>query len=468
MLALLLGACGGAPPAVEEPGAECPADADVVTATDPPRTVLFVSVDTVHRDFLGVHHPDWDTTPTLDALFAEGVRFDNVLVPRGLSAVSMATLMTGAYPVTHQVRANEPPEAGGSGIAAEVPTLYQRFADAGYTTYGWLANMCFLLDGPPAIGHRSCQSDDENPGTDQATGDFRIATEAAETIAALPEDERFFGWIHFMDPHDPYDRRDPWYAEFHPDTYDGPLQDPTEEELLAVSRGDTPFDAEDRRHVDALYASQLRQTDEHVATLLAALAESGRLDDAVIVVAFDHGDELARRNGYFFHGCSPYNGVIGSTYGIRAPGRLPAGEVLANWVSSVDLVPTLLEVAGLPWSGPGEGRSLVDNARRCVEPQHPAFFERGAETAGVVLGSWKYILDPKAGYSKCKHYDGENPFPGAAAELYHLPDDPLELTNEVDSRPEIAGVLRGRVCEWVRSGPLWSDDPANALLVACE
>ncbi len=466
LLALLV-ACKDPLPLLEEPVAICPDDPAAVTAEWPPRTVLYISIDTVHRDFLGVHHPEWDTTPALDALFAEGVRLDNVVVPRGLSAVSMATLLTGAYPVTHGVRANEAPEAGGSGIAEGLETLYQRFGAAGYTTYGWLANMCFLLDGPPAITHRSCQSDDEVPGTDQAVGDLRLTTEAAETIRALPEAEAFFGWIHFMDPHDPYDRRDPWYALFHPDTYAGPLQDPTEAELVAVSRGDTPYDDDDRRHVEALYASQLRQTDAHVATLRAALADAGRLDDAVIVVAFDHGDELGRRNGYFFHGCSPYNGVIGATYGIRAPGRLPAGEVIANWVPSVDLVPTLLEVAGLEWNGVGEGRSLVDNARRCVEPQHPAYFERGAETAGVVLGNWKYILDPRSGYTRCKHYDGEYPYPGEPEELYDLDVDPLELTNQAGSQKAIASVLRRQVCQWVRGGA-WSDDPGNALIVGCQ
>lgn len=466
MLLLLVTACNG-PSTTDEPGATCPDDPGAVTAEGPPRTVLLISVDTVNRDFLGVHHPEWDTTPTLDALFAEGVRFDNVLVPRGLSAVSMATLVTGAYPATHRVRDNEAPKAGGSGIAAGVETLYQRFGAAGYTTHGWSANMCFLLDGDPPVGNRSCQSDDEVPGTQQDVGDARLATEAAETIGALPSEEPFFGWIHFMDPHDPFDRRDPWYAEFHPDTYTGPLQDPTEFELLAVSRGDTPYGEEDQRHVEALYASQLRQTDEHVATLLAALSSSGRLEEAVIVIAFDHGEELARRSGYFFHGCSPYNGVMGSTFGLRAPGRVPAGEVLANWVPSVDLVPTLLEVAELTFDGPGEGRSLLSNVRACVEPQHAAYFERGSETAGVILGNWKYILDPKAGYTKCKHYDGEFPFPGAPEELYYLPDDPSELTNLADGRPEVAGVLRTQVCNWV-GGYEWSYDPENALLIACE
>ncbi|MFN7147619.1 MAG: alkaline phosphatase family protein, partial [Myxococcota bacterium] len=122
MLALLL-ACAG-PPDTGKP--EVPAECVAVTTDAAPTTVLLLSLDTVHRDFLGVHHPAWDVTPRLDALFAEGARLDHVIVPRGLSAPSMASMVTGAYPRTHGVRVNDrtlDPE----GVSADTPTLGQRF-----------------------------------------------------------------------------------------------------------------------------------------------------------------------------------------------------------------------------------------------------------------------------------------------------------------------------------------------------
>ena len=93
--------------------------------------MLLVSVDTLHRDFLGVHGPPWDVTPRIDALMAEGARLDHVIVPRGLSGPSMASLVTGAYPRTHGVRINDH-TVGAEGVSADTLTLGERFAAAGY------------------------------------------------------------------------------------------------------------------------------------------------------------------------------------------------------------------------------------------------------------------------------------------------------------------------------------------------
>jgi arylsulfatase A-like enzyme len=447
------------------PGAVCPDTLGPFDTSALPDTVLVISIDTVNEHFLGVHHEEWDTTPTLDALMAEGTRFDGVVVPRGLSAPSMASLLTGAWPATHGMRANEAPEEGGSGIDPATPPLYTRFEEAGYQTWGWSANMCFLLDHEPPIQSRSCQWQEE-VDVDQAEGDRILAEEAAAVFAGLPPGERVFGWLHLMDPHDPYERRDPWYEEFHPEAYAGAFLDPTEDLLVAASQGEIAFDDADRRHVEAVYASQLRQTDANIATVLAGLEASGRLDDAVILIGFDHGEELARRDGYFFHGCSVYQEVLGGTWALRAPGRVPAGVVLEGTISSTDLAPTLIEAAGLDWSGAGEGVSALTEAQTCVEPARSAYFERGNETAGVVREGWSFILDPREGYTKCKHYDGERPYPGVRESLFDLANDPLELDNVVEERAGLAADLRADVCAWVASVP-WTVDTDNAVEVAC-
>lgn len=457
---LLLLACSDTTTPPPEPGAVCPEP-----LAEPegglPRTVLLLSVDTVNRDFLGVHQDTWETTPTLDALFGEGVRFDNVLVPRGLSGPSMATMITGVYPVTHGVRTNDIPTSG-SGVSDDVPLLYQRFADAGYETWGWLGNICTLMDGAPPIDHRYCQSYEE-VGVGQLVADDAITAEATATIATLDPTVSFFGWVHLMDPHDPYDAREPWFSMFHPEVYTGDLE-PTEAQLVAIAKGERAYSDEDRHFVEALYASQLRATDAHIGSIISALDSAGRLEDAVILVAFDHGDELARRTGYFFHGCSPYQGALATTWALRAPGRVPAGMVLDAWVPSVDMVPTLLEVAALPWDGT-DGQSLGAEVAACVEPDRPAFFERGVETAGVVRGDWKYILDPRGGYTECIHYSEDEPFPGGTA-LYHLGLDPLEGEDRSGDNAEQADSLRREVCTWVAGTP-WTTMGSNALVEAC-
>lgn len=416
---------------------------------------MLISVDTLHREFVGGHHPEWDVTPRIDALMAESVRLDHVVVPRGLSAVSMATMITGALPRTHGVRDNSAPDRT---PLARTPTLAQRFSAAGFRTIGLSSNMCFLQ----TEDERVCTWEDEMPGIEQSAGDDLL-------VSRLPEltDEPTFLWVHFMDPHSPYSRRDPWYAAFHPDPYEGPMQQATEDALEAVVRGEVPYTAEDRRHIEALYASQVRATDARVGQVLDLLGE--RLDDAIVVFAVDHGDELARRTGYFFHGCSPYDGVIDTTWSIRAPGRIAAGGVLAARISSADVAPTVLELAGLPREGPAEGRSILDSLDGCAELRRDAFFERGPETAGVVSDGWKLLLSPRGGYGECKFYSPENPYPNEPVELYDLENDPLELTNLAGAEPELASLLEGKVCDWVNDGAWGEGDrwTRNALTHEC-
>ena len=138
---LLLLACTAPTPATpdtivreDHAGAVCP---DPVTpVTTPPTTVVLITIDSVNRDFLGYYEDTWDTTPNIDRLFAEGVVLENVLVTRGLSAPSLLSILTGAYPRTHGVRLNE--EALPSGAA---PTLVARFSEAGWRTLVYTTNV---------------------------------------------------------------------------------------------------------------------------------------------------------------------------------------------------------------------------------------------------------------------------------------------------------------------------------------
>jgi arylsulfatase A-like enzyme len=449
---LLLAGCGAAP-ALVEPPLSC---ADITPGQPAPTTVLLLSVDTLHHDFV---RPD--LTPRIHALLDEGVRFDHLIVPRGLSGPSMASFITGAYPRTHGVRVNGISVAD-EGVSPDVPTLARRFADAGHRSYGFLSNQCYLLDDD--METRCTWAD---PTLDQAEGDAVLVPELLAALGALPADEPVFAWLHLLDPHDPYETREPWFSVLHPGTYDGPYLD-TEAAIAAHMREGAPYTDADRAWVEAVYASQVAATDALIGDALDGLAALGRLDDAVVVFVADHGEELGRRTSYFYHGCSPYDGVIDVRAGIWAPGRLPGGHVVTSRVSSVHLAPTVAELAGLPWDGPAEGRSLVSALATCEQPEGPAFFERGNETAGVVSGRWKYILDPNAGFAECKYYDAEAPYPGEPEALYDLEADPLEQVNRVADQPELARALRANVCGWVRDDAwVGGSGEGNRLLAEC-
>lgn len=442
----------------------CPDDGGRVAdlaAMDPPKTVVVFVADTVRRDFLGHVHPEWDTTPHLGALMGEAVTLDHVLAPRGLTSVSLTSFLTGAYPKTHGVRSNDgnPPDA--ATVRAQ-----DAFHAAGYRTYGLSTNQCELIDG--AVDERWCHSVEKDEDLDQELADAEILPEFFARLDARPADEPVYAYLHYVDPHDPFDPRSPWFESFHPEPYDGPLLAPMGwDVMLDVQDGEIVLDDADRRYFDALYASQIRDNDEHFGALLQGLADRGRLDDAVVLYVMDHGEELAWRTGYIGHGCSVYNLVLDVSAVLYAPGRLPGGVTLGGWSSLIDLVPTLLEMSGIERTGVGEGRSLVPELQACADPSHPVYFERGSETAGMVMGEEKIILDPAVTYDECKGFDANNPYVGVAESLYDLAVDPYELDNRAQADPGRFGELRDALCAWITDGT-WApnQDASNNLLLA--
>lgn len=449
-------ACTAAEESPDVPDADCEETSDTLPA---PRTVLVVSIDTVNRAFIG-HYGEWEVTPRLNALLAEATFFPHAVSTRGLSGPAIASFLTGAYPRTHGVRENDE-SIDSEGIVDGLRTLGDRFHDAGYRTFGYSANQCYLLDDEMET---LCTWAD--PSITQEEGDTELTSGLIDTFAGLDADEAVFAWLHFMEPHHPYTAREPWFSEFHPEEYGGPFRVDMDGAIEAYEAGTVTYTAADRAWVEATYASQVAATDAHIGEVLDALAESGRLDDTIIVFTVDHGEGLGRRGSYFFHGCSPYMEVLDVPIGIWAPGRVPA-QVLDARVPTVDLAPTLVELVGLPWDGPAEGQSLLPEIRGCEEPRRTAYFERGTSTAGVVEDGWSYFYSPSAGFEDCVGYSVDDPYPNAVEELYELDIDPLQLVNRVEMEPGRADELRTRVCDWVNAGTWAGGGDTNPLVVGC-
>ena len=448
---------------------ECPPDhaSHDIGSLAPPPLVIVVTLDALHRGYLGRNQGEWNTSPRIDRLLEDSTVLQNVLVPRGLTLPSLATLVIGDYPRTHGVRDND-----GSVPAGEM--LQERFQSAGWQTIGALGNQCSLLER--GFETTLCTSPFESGGGESSPAtDRQLVQYVLDGLDARDTTRSTYAWGHLMSVHDPYDSVDRWFGEFHPERYEGVFDPPQETALNAVTLGALDFDEADRRFVDAVYASQLREVDAILAHLFDGLAERWLYDDAILVFGSDHGDALGlRESRYFWHGCSVYNPVLAATYGIRAPGRVSAGEVLDGWVSLTDLTPTVLELAGLD-STATDGTSLVSDIHACENPLRPPFFERAASTVGlgglhgVIVEGRKFILNPLEGYAGCRPYSAESPYPGAAREMYDLVADPDETLDLSGTDPAGAAALKDTVCAWVNDGP-WEgaeEDARNALRATC-
>ncbi len=399
--AALCGACGDARPAV-----------DPVARP----SVVLITLDTTRADHLGCYGRGLDVTPAIDALAAQGARFELCLATASVTPVSHASILTGRWPYEHGLRVL----AGGGGdvLDAGVPTLAETLRDAGWSTGAFtsadtVARRYGLWRGFDVYdtGHgESFAADDPRRNANQRRAD--LTTDRA--IAWLGEtDGPVFLWLHFFDPHDPKLRP--------PDAF---LQD-FRARFSTVPAGVRP---------PAGYDAEVHYMDRQVARLLAALDATGRGDAAVALTA-DHGEGLGD-HGWHAHRLL-YQEQIRVPLILRASG-VPAGVAVPHVVSTVDLAPTLAEVAGVP-SPAKSGRSLLELARgREPAPRvvyadqlnaldlHCSFLDRRPQDDLLFTasdGAWKLIHRP--------NHAGQD-------ELYHLAEDPGELQNRIADEPEVA------------------------------
>ena len=340
--------------------------------TERPNVVLLV-LDTVRADALSTNGHPLPLTPTLDALAAEGVNFSAAYAHSTWTKPSMATLFTGAFADRHRVRT--PAEEVSDRIVAErlgpqLHTLAERFQEGGYATAAFV-NQVHLQ---PKFGF-----DQGFDHYDWSTG--KAAHEVNRALLAWLEtapEEPLFLYVHYLDPHWPYSERveDLRQALGTLGVHPKPPRSGNQVEAW-LQRGLAPGSIEGLR---ARYDHGVASTDRAVGHALEILDGAGLLEDAVVAVTSDHGEGFLE-HGRLQHGYAPFEEVSRVPLIVRPPERLGFDPSSVNQaVGLIDLMPTLLELAGLPSSEPGDrGRSLVPLMRGDGRAMRPIY----AETSGI-------------------------------------------------------------------------------------
>ena len=322
------------------------------------RNVLLISIDSLRADRLGCYGHVRDTSPTLDRLAAEGVRFANALTPSSWTLPAHATMLTGVPQWRHGATT-----ADGM-IAADVPLLAEILREHGMHTAGFYSGP--FLD--PAFGFErgfdtyvQCQ---EPETAAQAAGPLALRASHQDTTNPIVEaavrrwaeagvEEPFFAFVHMWDVHYDYIPPDRYVAMFDPDyrgRFDG-------RDIVGTG---FPLDLRPRdlAHLLARYDGEIRWTDDTIASMLRTLASAGLLDDTLVVVTADHGDEFLEHGGKG-HQATLYDEVVHGPLIVWAPGALPAGHVVAQPVTLADVTPTILDVLGIRPPADLTGRSLA-------------------------------------------------------------------------------------------------------------
>ncbi len=415
-------------------------------------SVLLISIDSLRADHVRCYGYDRETTPAIDALAREGARFSTVISPTSWTLPAQLTLLTGLPPEAHGVVNDR------RRLRAGVPTLASAFQRAGYETagfaagpylaaeYGFLAGFDFYDDGRIAgtfSSHRSRRG----------SAEVVDATEAWLGSRAAAPRRPFFAFVHLFDCHAEYAPPPPFDALFDPG-YRGPV-DGRVDDRRVVRPGMAPRDL---AHLVALYDGAIRFTDSCVGHLVEYLRKRGALDDTIVVVTADHGEEFFE-HGAIAHENNLYDEVLRVPLVIRYPAALPRGSTVTAAVRLMDVPPTLLALAGasdrrfgrLRDGGPQACVNLLPLTRggtRGDAPPLVAFGDLHGTVASVRTDRFKLV---------------RRAFGPVKEELYDLQADPGERRNLAPSGPAILSEMRSALSEWRL---LWRlDEPPAAAFV---
>jgi arylsulfatase A-like enzyme/Tfp pilus assembly protein PilF len=375
--------------------------------------VLLVTLDTTRADHVGCYGATPSPTPNFDRLAREGVLFEQAMTPVPLTLPSHATMFTGQIPSRHGVRVN-----GAYVLPPSAETLAEAFGRAGYQTGAFVS--AFVLHRQFGLAQGFDAYDDSL--VDERSGLLTTAR-ALRWLDRRDPQRPFFLWVHFFDPHTPW----------------------------------TPARAYRSLPLPSPYDQEIAAADGSLGEILDWLRARRLLDRTLVAVVGDHGEGLGD-HGEAEHGLFLYREAVHVPWVMRLPGAKPAGTRLTTLVGTIDLAPTLCELAGLPPLAAVSGVSLRGVLRGGPEPErrgvlletsYPRESFGWAPLRGLRTPEWSWIRAPHS-------------------ELYRLTDDPDERTNLAAGESKTAGALDRWMSEQFRAEEGAATNPAQAGEVPAE
>ncbi|MBZ0271204.1 sulfatase [bacterium] len=387
-------------------------------------SVVFVSIDTLRADFLGSYGHEPKVSPNLDALAARGARFETCRAAAPWTLPSHASMFTGLYPTDHRAIDDKVK------IRADATMLTERFHAAGYKTGAFVTH---YYVGEPY-------------GFDRGFDDFEHREEApADLMVDLAikwlkknSGDPFFLFLHLFDPHTPYTPPPTLRVRHLPADLDFVRGD-TADVLYVVHHEGEPKAEQVRRGLIHLYEGEIEFTDKQLGRLFEMIDKLG-VENPLIVVTSDHGEEFMEHR-LMEHGFTLYDEQLRVPLLMAGPG-VASGTAVGAPVGLVDLMPTILDLAGLPPVEGIAGRSVASLARgdQADEALANRMFlaettRQGPDRVALVKDGWKAIESPPFRLSGRLF----------GRELYDLAADAGEKTNISESERERAAMMRNEI-----------------------
>ncbi len=327
----------------------CAGEREEVEAFRP--NIVIVMIDALRADRLGVDGYPLPTTPNIDALAAEGAYFSSALAHSTWTKPSIATLITSLYPSQHGIQRVSVDAAAlrTETLDDSLVTLAERLQAGGYATAAVINQV--HLQGRFGFGQGYDYYDDK-----RGRNAFRLNGRLRSWLEGL-EGGPFFAYLHYLDLHWPFTLSLPEKADaFGPTAM---KSEPPTSGQEAPEWGSRLDDPDDLRALQARYDHEVAYSDAAVGELVEQLRELGLYEDTLILVTSDHGEAFLE-HGQLGHGFAPHEELLRVPLVIRQPSRLSAftGRV-ERPVGLIDVMPTLLELAGLEPQPGAQGESIV-------------------------------------------------------------------------------------------------------------
>lgn len=356
-------------------------ESEATKSTQP--DVFLVTIDTLRADHVHCYGYDKVKTPALDALGHEGIRFTQAFTPSPITNTSHASILTGLLPGSHGVTDFAVP------LSRAHQTLAESLKAHGYRTAAFIGAV--ILDSQTLApgfdrGFDFYDNFPEHSSTKSRWGRLErrgmdVAEHAESWLTKHPTGPHLV-WVHLYDPHDPYEPPMPY----------------------------------SQTYKDHLYDGEIAYADFALAHFIAYLKSSGRYSNSIIVAVGDHGEGLGEHHEDT-HGIFLYDSTTHVPLIIKLPRGLSAGTVVTAQVRTTDIVPTLLDLAGVEDSQKRDGETLKPFFAGKDESSRPAY----GETDYPLRFGWASLRSMRS--------DGFKFIEAPRPELYDLQTDAAELHN---------------------------------------
>jgi len=398
----------------------------------PPPNILLLVVDCLRSDHLGVNGYERPTTPSIDALAAESIRFTRTSSQASWTRPSVPTLLTGLYPSEHGLHNFNVGDDGtveSPSLAASVVTVAETLKAAGYRT----ALIAEQYQLSPRFGL--------NQGFDfykhRASDAANIHRNFFRWLDRRPG-QKFFAYLHYLEIHWPYCPPPETRGTFNQGRSKIRFCHQWRQLRKDILSGTIVLDDGDRQALEARYDEELLALDARLGELFSTLRERGLWDSTLLVLTSDHGEEFFE-HGAIGHGQSLYEELLAIPLFFKPPAAWQAtvGREVDAVVEVRDLVPTVLEVAGVPAPEGLNAPSLIPwmVGRRPGSDPHPFVVAEAHDKVVVRSAGLKLIADRE----------------GGSFELYDLTRDPRETRNLASERPGDLERMRAYLESWRQS-----------------